>query len=405
MIILVLNCGSSSIKYQVIDMKGAAENNVLAKGLVERIGLTDGVLVHKPVDKPAYEFVKSIPDHTVGINLILSAIVDSGHGVINSLNDIHAVGHRVAHGGEYFLDSAIVTSTVKQQIESCFELAPLHNPANLKGILAIENLLPSIQQIAVFDTSFHQSMPKENYLYAIPYKYYEEYRIRKYGFHGTSHKFVAKKACIELGLDYKKSKIITCHIGNGASVTAIVDGKSFDTSMGFTPVDGLVMGSRCGDIDPGALLYIADKDGLNVNKISNLINKESGLYGLTGISSDMRDISKAASEGNERAKLAITMFNNRVKKYIGAYAAAMCGVDIIIFTGGIGEHNRAFRAEVLNGLEFMGVEFDAKANEEAYAIDKVITKEGSKVIAMAVTTNEELVIALDTYRLLKNIEE
>lgn len=405
MIILVLNCGSSSIKYQVIDMKSATETNLLAKGLVERIGLTDGVLVHKPIDKPEYEFVKSIPDHTVGINMILSAIVDTQYGVIESLNDLNAVGHRVAHGGEYFLDSAIVTPTVKQQIESCFELAPLHNPANLKGILAIENLLPSIQQIAVFDTSFHQSMPKESYLYGIPYKYYEEYRIRKYGFHGTSHKFVAKKACDQLGLNFKDSKIITCHIGNGASVTAILNGKSFDTSMGFTPVDGLLMGTRCGEIDPGALLYIADKEGLNANKISNLINKESGIYGITGISSDMRDITKAASEGNERAKLSINMFDRRVKKFIGAYAAEMGGVDLVIFTGGIGEHNRTFRKAVLENMEFLGIEFDNDANEEAYGIDKIISKEGSKVTVMAVTTNEELVIALDTYRLLKNIEE
>lgn len=405
MIILVLNCGSSSIKYQVIDMKSATENTLLAKGLVERIGLTDGVLVHKPADKPTFEFVQSIADHTVGINMILKAIVDTQHGVIESLNDLNAIGHRVAHGGEYFVDSAIITPTVKQQIENCFELAPLHNPANLKGILAIENLLPSIQQIAVFDTSFHQTMPRESYLYGIPYKYYEEYRIRKYGFHGTSHKFVAKKACDKLGLDLKNSKIITCHIGNGASVTAILNGKSFNTSMGFTPVDGLLMGTRCGEVDPGALLYIADKEGLNANRISNLMNKESGLVGITGISSDMRDITKAASEGNERAKLAIKMFDKRVKKFIGAYAAEMGGVDLVIFTGGIGEHNRPFRKAVLEGMEFMGLEFDEAANEEAYGIDKVISKEGSKVIAMAVTTNEELVIALDTFRLLKNIEE
>ncbi|MFI3261643.1 MAG: acetate kinase [Rikenellaceae bacterium] len=402
MIILVLNCGSSSIKYQVIDMNSATENNLLAKGLVERIGLTDGVLVHKPTDKPQYEFVKSIPDHTVGINMILSAIVDAQHGVIESLNDLNAVGHRVAHGGEYFVDSAIVTPTVKQQIESCFELAPLHNPANLKGILAIENLLPSIQQIAVFDTSFHQTMPRESYLYGIPYKYYEEYRIRKYGFHGTSHKFVAKKACDQLGLDLENSKIITCHIGNGASVTAILNGKSYNTSMGFTPVDGLLMGTRCGEVDPGALLYIADKEGLNANRISNLMNKESGLVGITGISSDMRDITKAASEGNERAKIAIKMFDKRVKKFIGAYAAEMGGVDLVIFTGGIGEHNRPFRKAVLENMEFLGIEFDEAANEEAYGIDKVITKAGSKVTAMAVTTNEELVIALDTFRLLRN---
>lgn len=405
MIILVLNCGSSSIKYQVIDMEGTTQNKLLAKGIVERIGLTDGVLKHKPTDKPSYDYVKSIPDHTVGINMILKAIVDSHHGVISSLNDINAVGHRVAHGGEYFLDSAIVTQTVKQQIESCFELAPLHNPANLKGVLAIENLLPTIQQVAVFDTSFHQSMPKENYLYAIPNKYYEDYRIRRYGFHGTSHKYVAKKACRLLNMDFKTSKIITCHIGNGASVTAIKGGKSFDTSMGFTPVDGLIMGTRCGSIDPGAVLYIADKEGLNSNKLNDLINKESGLLGLSGVSSDMRDVKSAARAGNERAKLAIRMFDLRVKKFIGAYAALLGGVDLIVFTGGVGEHDRSFRASACEGLEYMGVEFDSEANQLAHGIDKLISSENSRVKVMAITTNEELVIALDTFRLLKNIDE
>lgn len=405
MIILVLNCGSSSIKYQVIDMTSATKQTVLAKGIVDRIGLTDGVLVHKPIDKPSYEYVKSIPDHTVGINLILSAIIDPQHGVIESLNNIYAVGHRVAHGGEYFLDSAVVTSTVKQQIESCFELAPLHNPANLRGIMAIENLLPSIQQVAVFDTSFHQSMPKENYLYAIPYKYYEEYRIRRYGFHGTSHKFVAKKACAQLGVEFKKSRIITCHIGNGASITAILNGKSLDTSMGFTPVDGLIMGSRCGLIDPGALLYISDKEGLNSAKMNDLINRQSGLLGLTGVSSDMRDITKSASEGNERAKLALTMFNSRIKKFVGAYAAIMGGVDIIIFTGGIGENNASVRASVLSNMEYMGISYDAEANKNDKGSDRILTTPDSKTTAMVIETNEELVIALDTYRLLKNIEE
>ncbi len=377
------------------------QNKLLAKGLVERIGLTDGVLTHKPTGKPALEFVKSIPDHTVGINLILQAIVDEHHGVISSLNDINAVGHRVAHGGEYFTDSVIVTQTVKQQIESCFELAPLHNPANLKGILAIENLMPSIQQVAVFDTSFHQTMPKENYLYAIPYRYYEEYRIRKYGFHGTSHKYVAGKACKMTGLDINHSKIITCHIGNGASITGIVNGKSFDTSMGFTPVDGLVMGTRCGSIDPGALLYISDKEGLNGNKLSNLINKESGLFGITGISSDMRDISNAAKNGNERAILALKMFSGRMKKFIGSYAAAMGGVDMVVFTGGIGEHHVATRKAVCENMQFMGMEIDDKANEAAYGVDAVISTQEAKVKIVVATTNEELVIASDTYRLLK----
>ena len=405
MIILVLNCGSSSIKYQVMDMTSLTEHKLLAKGLVERIGLTDGVLTHKPTGKPAYEYVKSIPDHTVGINLILNAIVDEQHGVISSLNDINAVGHRVAHGGEYFTDSAIVTQTVKQQIESCFELAPLHNPANLKGILAIENLLPTIQQVAVFDPSFHQTMPQENYIYAIPYKYYEEYRIRRYGFHGTSHKYVAQKACNLTGLDINNSKIITCHIGNGASVTAIINGKSYDTSMGFTPVDGLVMGTRCGNVDPSALLYIAEKDDLSLNKVSDLINKKSGLYGLTDISSDMRDISNAAEKGDDRAILAMRIFDMRIKKFIGSYAAEMGGVDMVVFTGGIGEHQSSTRETVCSNMEYFGMVLDKEANKDAFGKDAIISAPESKVKIVVATTNEELVIASDTFRLLKKNAE
>lgn len=401
MIILVLNCGSSSIKYQVVDMINA-QNTLLAKGQVERIGLNDGLLVHKPVGKPVYEFTKSIPDHTVGINMILNAIVDPAHGVIESFSDINAVGHRVAHGGEYFTDSAIVTQTVKQQIESCIELAPLHNSANLKGILAIENLLPTIQQVAVFDTSFHQTMPKENFMYAIPYKYYEEMRIRKYGFHGTSHKFVAKKACKMCGLDINNSKIITCHIGNGGSVTAIVNGKSINTSMGFTPVDGLMMGTRCGSIDPSVLLYIADKEGFSLSKINNLINKESGLIGVGGVSSDMRDNVKAARDGNKKAILALNIFNARVKEFIGSYAALMGGVDMIVFTGGIGEHDEDVRYGACSNLEYMGVIIDKQINDDAWGIDAILSTPESKVKVVVATTDEEYVIASDTYRLLSN---
>lgn len=401
MIILVLNCGSSSVKYQVIDMSSQNDYKLLAKGAVERIGLSEGLLIHKATGKPAYEYVKSIPDHTVGIHLILQAIVDPSHGVIGSLNEINSVGHRVAHGGEYFTDSTIISSTTKQQIESCFELAPLHNPANLKGILAIENLMPTIQQVAVFDTSFHQTMPPENYIYAVPYKYYEEYRVRRYGFHGTSHKFVAKKACAMTGIDLNSSKIITCHIGNGASITAIVNGKSFDTSMGFTPVDGLMMGTRCGSIDPGAMLYIADKEGLNSNKMNDLINKHSGLLGISGLSSDMRDIELAVSKNDERAILALKMFNGRIRKFIGAYAALMGGVDIVVFTGGIGEHTSAVRLSSTENLEYMGIEIDVEANKAAYGIDSVISTPESRVKVVVATTNEELVIASDTYRLLK----
>lgn len=404
MIILVLNCGSSSIKYQVIDMN-SARVEMLAKGQVDRIGLTDGILVHKPTGKPAYEFPKNIPDHSVGINLILNAITDSRYGVIGSLNDLNAVGHRVAHGGEYFTDSVIVDSTVKQRIESCFELAPLHNPANLKGIMVIENLLPLIGQVAVFDTSFHQTMPPENYMYAIPYKYYEEYRIRKYGFHGTSHKFVAQKGCELAGLDFEKARVITCHIGNGASVTAIKNGKSFDTSMGFTPVDGLVMGTRCGQIDPSVIVYIQEKEGMSPARINNMINKDSGVLGLTGLSSDMRDIRDAAAKGDKKAVLALEIYNSRVKKFVGCYAAAMNGVELIVFTGGVGENEYTLREYVCEGLEFMGVDFDAERNKPLRGVDAILSKPGSKVSVAVITTNEELVIASDTFRLLKKKSE
>ena len=405
MIILVLNCGSSSIKYQVIDMKSATENRLLAKGQVERIGLTDGILTHKPADKEKFELVKSIPDHTTGINLILSTITDPEHGVIGSLNELGAVGHRVAHGGEYFPDSAVVDKEVIKKIERCFELAPLHNPANMKGIMAIENILPGVPQVAVFDTSFHQSMPAKNFLYALPYKYYEQYRVRRYGFHGTSHKFVARKACELTGVDYDHSRIITCHIGNGASVTAILNGKSYDTSMGFTPVDGLIMGTRTGEVDPGALIYIAGKEEMSLSKLSDMINKQSGMLGLTGISSDMRDIEAAVAKGDERARLAHEMYNERVKKFIGAYTAEMGGVDLIVFTGGVGENGPEFRESVCSGLEFMGVEFDKEANAGVRGKDRILSKPASKVKVAVISTNEELVIASDTFRLLKKRSE
>lgn len=399
--ILVLNCGSSSIKYQLIRIKSKTETNLLAKGQIERIGLTDSVLTHKPADKPKYASVQSIPDHSVGINLILSTLTDSSYGVIESLNEIAAAGHRVAHGGEYFKDSAIVTPLVKQQIESCFELAPLHNPANLKGILSIEKLLPSIPQVAVFDTSFHQSMPRETFLYAIPYKYYEDMRIRRYGFHGTSHKFVAQKACEQLGLDFETSKVITCHIGNGASITSIKNGKSFDTSMGFTPVDGLMMGTRSGTIDPGVLLYIMDKESISVQKANDLINKQSGLLGISGVSSDMRDVKAAAANGNEKAALALRMFTGRLKRFIGGYMAELEGVDAIVFTGGIGENEAFVRRDVCKGLDCMGIDIDEQANDDVNGCDTIISKSNSRVKVVVVCTDEELVIASDTFRLLR----
>lgn len=378
-------------------------NTLLAKGIVERIGLTDGILTHKPEGKERYETVKDIPDHTVGINLILEALVDKTHGVISSLKDIAAVGHRVAHGGEFFTESVLVDEKVKHEIEKCIELAPLHNPANLKGILSMENLLPGIPQVAVFDTSFHQSMPKEAYLYALPYEYYDKYKIRRYGFHGTSHKFVAQKACDILGMDFNNSKIITCHLGNGASITAIKNGKSVETSMGFTPVDGLIMGTRCGSVDPGVLLYLADKENLNLKGVNDLINKQSGVMGISGLSSDMRDLENAAADGNERAQLALDMYNFRVKKFIGGYAAVMEGVDLIVFTGGIGENDSVLREKVSKSMAYMGVDFDADANKGVRGKDKVLTKPESKVKVMVVTTNEELVIATDTANIVSKL--
>ena len=399
MTILVLNCGSSSIKYQVIDMNEVNNPQLLAKGLVERIGLAEGILTHKPVGKDKFELNQPIPDHTAGISLIIDAITNPAHGVIESLQALGAVGHRVAHGGEYFSDSAVVNEDVIEKIKTCFELAPLHNPANLSGILAIEKLLPGIPQVAVFDTSFHQTIPAKNYLYALPYKYYENYRIRRYGFHGTSHKFVAKKACDMCGLDFEKSKVITCHIGNGASVTAILNGKSYDTSMGFTPVDGLIMGTRTGEIDPGALLYIADKENLSTAQVNNLINKQSGMQGITDISSDMRDIEAEAAKGNERALLGLDMYRTRIQRFVGGYAAIMGGVDLIVFTGGVGENDPMTREQVCSGLEFMGVEFDCEANNGVRGKDKILSKESSRVKVMVTTTDEELVIATDTFRL------
>ncbi|RPH25495.1 MAG: acetate kinase [Bacteroidales bacterium] len=403
MIVLVLNCGSSSIKYQVIDMSN--DSKLLAKGIVERVGLADGILTHKPEGKDKYEVFEPIPDHNVGINLILDALTDKDHGVINSINDIVAVGHRVAHGGEFFTESSLIDARVKSEIEKCIELAPLHNPANLKGILSMEKLLPGVPQVAVFDTSFHQTMPNFSYLYAIPYEYYDKYKIRRYGFHGTSHKYVAQKACRILGLDFNSVKIITCHLGNGASICAIKNGKSVDTSMGFTPVEGLIMGTRSGDVDPGILLFLAEKENLSIQQVNDVINKKSGVQGVSGLSSDMRDLENASAKGNERAQLAIDMYYYRVKKYVGAYAAVMDGVDLIIFTGGIGENDDNIRAHVSEAIDFMGVDFDAEANKGVRGKDKILTKPNSRVTVMAVTTNEELVIATDTASIVSKLKK
>ena len=395
--ILVLNCGSSSIKYQLIDMSHNAD--LLAKGLLERIGMENAELTHQPKNKDKFKLVRNIPDHQTGINLILLTLKDPVHGVIKDEKEIYAVGHRVAHGGENFKASVKVDSFVKKDIERLFELAPLHNPANLKGITCVEAILPDVPQVAVFDTSFHQSMEPHAYLYGIPYEYYEKYRVRRYGFHGTSHKFVAQKACDILGLNFEKINIVTCHLGNGASVAAIKKGKSIDTSMGFTPIEGLLMGTRCGDIDLGITLFLAEKEDLSMKATNDLFNKRSGMLGVSGVSSDMRDIEKAAEGGNERAKIALQMFDYRVKKYIGAYAAAMGGVDLVIFTGGIGENACELRESVCKDMEYMGIQFDHKKNKGLRGVDAVISKDESKVKVMVVTTNEELVIATDTYNI------
>lgn len=395
--VLVLNCGSSSIKYQLLNMD--AEPVLLAKGIVEKIGLSLGSFTYKPEGKQKVVSEQPITDHSIGMDLILRALVDENNGVLKSLNEINAVGHRVAHGGEYFSESVRVDAEVKAKIKALGEIAPLHNPANLKGIETMEKLLPTVPQIAVFDTSFHQTLPKKAFIYGIPYEYYEKYGVRRYGFHGTSHKFVAEKACQLLGWDVAEKKIITCHLGNGASITAIDGGKSVDTSMGFTPVAGLVMGTRAGDLDLGALLYICEKEGLNPEQANTLVNKKSGVQGISGVSSDFRELTDAMNAGNERAQLALDVFSYNVKKYIGAYAAVLNGVDLIIFTGGIGENDQLVRQAVCRNLNYLGVEIDEKTNLATKGKDVIISNEQSRTTVMVITTDEELVIAMDTVRL------
>ena len=395
--VLVLNCGSSSIKYQLLNMD--AEPAVLAKGIVEKIGLTYGSFTYKPEGKDKVIKEQPIADHSVGMDMILKALVHPEHGVLKSLNEIDAVGHRVAHGGEYFSESVCITNEAKAKIKALGEIAPLHNPANLKGIETMEKLLPSVPQVAVFDTSFHQTLPKKAYLYGIPYEYYENYGIRRYGFHGTSHKFVAEKACRLLGWNIAEKKIITCHLGNGASITAVDHGKSVDTSMGFTPVAGLVMGTRAGDIDLGALLYICEKEKLNLKQANTLVNKQSGVQGISGVSSDFRELWAAVETGNERAKIALDVFCYNVKKYIGAYAAVLNGVDLVIFTGGIGENDADVRRLSCENMEYLGISFNAEKNKTLRGKDAIISTEDSKTKVMTITTDEELVIALDTVRL------
>ncbi len=395
--ILVLNCGSSSIKYQLWNM---SDKTVMAKGVVEKIGLKGSFLKHYKEDGQKVTLEGEILDHQSGIEYILGVLTSKNHGCLKGLDEIDAAGHRVAHGGENFSDSAFIDPHVRNEIAKLFELAPLHNPANMKGIDAMAQLIPGIPQVAVFDTSYHQTIPDYAFMYGIPYSLYTKYKIRRYGFHGTSHKYVAKKACGMLGLDYNAIKIITCHLGNGASITAISNGKSVDTSMGFTPVEGLIMGTRTGDLDLGVLTFIMDKEEIDQQTANTLINKHSGMLGVSGVSSDMREIETEAWEmGNKRAQLALHMYHYRVIKYIGAYTAAMNGVDLIIFTGGIGENGPETRQAVCENLTYLGLDFDRTLNDGKRGKDVVLTRENSKVTAMVVTTNEELVIAEDTERI------
>jgi acetate kinase len=372
---------------------------VMAQGGVEKIGLADSFLLVKLPTGEKVKIEKPMPEHTVGIQLILDTLVDEKIGCIKDLKEINAVGHRVVHGGEKFNQSVVITPEVKEMIIKCAELAPLHNPANLKGIDAIEQTLPGVPQVAVFDTAFHQTMPDYAYMYALPYELYEKYAIRRYGFHGTSHRYVSARVCEFLGVDPKGKKIVTAHIGNGGSCAAVMDGKSVDTSMGLTPVEGLMMGTRVGDLDLGAATYIMDKEGMDTAAFNTLINKKSGLFGVSGVSSDARDIDNAVREGNARANLAREMFIYRVKKYIGAYAAAMNGVDIIVFTGGIGENDDYVREGISTGLTYLGAEFDKEANK-VRGEERVISTPNSKVTICIIPTDEELMIASDTAALI-----
>lgn len=389
--ILVINCGSSSLKYQVIDSETEA---VLAKGLCERIGI-DGRLVYQPAGGEKEITEAPMPTHTEAVQMVLDALVNPKTGILKSLSEIGAVGHRVVHGGEKFTKSVIIDDDVIKGIEEVSDLAPLHNPANIIGINACRKLMPNVPMVAVFDTAFHQTMPQVAYMYAVPYEYYEKYKVRRYGFHGTSHSYVSKHVCKVDGTDINNSKIIVCHLGNGASCCAVENGKSVDTSMGLSPLEGLVMGTRSGDIDPSAVEYIAKKEDLDFDGVMNVLNKKSGVYGISGVSSDFRDLSAAAEQGNKRAALAIDMFAYRVAKYIGAYAAAMNGVDIICFTAGLGENDGDVRAKICERLRFMGVKLDADANK-VHGEDKLISTADSSVKVYVIPTNEELAIARET---------
>lgn len=397
--ILVLNCGSSSIKYMLFDM---TNNDVIVKGIIQKIGLKGSYMEYEKKNGSEVKFEGDILDHEKGIEYVLGVMLSEKHGCIKSIDEINAVGHRVAHGGEKFTKSVLITKEVKKDIAKASELAPLHNPANLKGIMAMETVLPKVKQVAVFDTAYHQTMPDFAYMYALPYELYKRYGVRKYGFHGTSYRFVVKRACEQLGLDVNTQKIVACHIGNGASITAIKNGKSIDTSMGLTPVEGLMMGTRTGDLDLGALFFIMEKEEIGIETARTLINKHSGMQGITEISSDMREINDKMNEGNDRARLGMEMYAYRIKKYIGSYAAAMGGIDMLIFTGGIGENDYLVREYATKGLEFLGIELDVKKNYKLRKVETHIHTENSRVKVLITPTNEELVIATDTLNVINN---
>ena len=396
--ILVLNCGSSSIKYKLFDMDS---KEVMAQGGIERIGLQGSFLKFALPNGEKVILEREIPEHTVGIEFVLETLTGEKYGCISSLDDITAVGHRVVHGGEKFNSSVLITQDVVDQMVQCSELAPLHNPANLKGIYTISKLLPNVPQVGVFDTAFHQTMPDYAYMYPLPYEMYTKYGVRRYGFHGTSHRYVSARACEFLGVKPEGQRIITCHIGNGGSITAVKDGKSIDTSMGLTPVEGLMMGTRVGDIDAGALTFIMEKEGLDATGLSDLVNKKSGVLGIFEVSSDMRELEDAVARGEERAQLAENMYFYRIKKYIGAYAAALGGVDIIVFTGGVGENQATCRAGVCQGLEYMGVKIDEPYNATIRGKETIISTADSKVKVVVIPTDVEFMIASDTMTILK----
>lgn len=398
--ILVLNCGSSSVKYKLIEIKA---NKVLAEGGIEKIGLPDAFIKFKFGNEKIQQDL-DINDHVGAIKSILDNLTSKEYGCIKDFKEIDAVGHRVVHGGEKFNKSVLINDEVIAKIKECYGIAPLHNPVNMAGIDAINEVLPEVPQVGVFDTAFHQTMPAKSYMYALPYKYYAEDGVRRYGFHGTSHRYVSQRVCDFLGLEPKGKKIITCHVGNGGSITAVKDGKSVDTSMGLTPTEGLMMGTRCGDVDPGALIFLMDKHNLSSKDMLNMMNKESGLAGVSGVSSDMREITAAAKQGNEKAILSLEMYEQRITKYVGAFAAEMGGVDIIVFTGGVGEHQSSTRANVCKPLRFMGVEIDDAANDANNGDEGIISTPNSAVKVVVIPTDEEYMIAKDTEAIIEGRE-